>query len=122
MLVLSVKLRNSILREADKKEICAEVFLKNTSINGVKRGCSGFVRNKNTGTCVYVDTESSCYGPLSGKTLVRFAYDTKDYSSTRIKNGSNQFVESNPEVISKKIVEMLGAAPAELKDGFKAKD
>lgn len=106
MLILSTKLKNAIIREATKKNLSLNIQLKNLSINGVKRGCSGFVFIDN-GPCVYVDTESSCYQPLIDKTLVRYARDNHDYSSNKIKNGYNQFVPSDPAIVAQKIVSMM---------------
>lgn len=106
MLILSTKLKNAIIKEATKKGLSFEIQLKNTSINGIRRGCSGFIFVPD-GPCVYVDTEISCYQPLRDKTLVRYAKDNHDYSSNQIKNGYNQFVPSDPVVIAQKIVNML---------------
>lgn len=106
MLILSTKLKNAITKEATKKGVSLNIQLKNISINGIKRGCSGFVFITN-GPCVYVDTESSCYHPLSNKTLVRYARDNHDYSSNQIKNGYNQFVPSDPAIVAQKIVSMM---------------
>lgn len=91
-MLLKTKLKNLLLAEATKQEIELEFYLKNISINGVNKGCSGHVVNKNTGSCVYLTTEESAYGPLQGKAMYRLAKDTKDFSSNGLKNGNNRWV------------------------------
>lgn len=63
-----------------------EVYLSDIKINGDIRGCSGFIRNPETGTIVYVNTERSAYGPLSDKYMYRTAKHLKDYTG-----GSNRW-------------------------------
>jgi hypothetical protein len=56
MLILSTKLKNAINAHANGMDL---VFtLKNISINGVKKGCSGFIRNNTNGSVMYVTTQS----------------------------------------------------------------
>lgn len=90
-MLLKTKLTNQLNTAAIAQEMEIEIFLKNISINGVKRGCSGHIVNKTTGACVYVDTETFCYSPLAGKAMYRLARDTKDFSSNSLKNGYNRW-------------------------------
>lgn len=66
MLILSTKLRNQFPQKHD-------VALRNISINGDKRGCSGFISHN--GNIVYVNTEPC--GRLG--MMYRTAESTKDY-------------------------------------------
>ena len=58
--------------------------LKNVSVNGQRRGCSGFIVENSTGKIVWVDTEPFFTGGLFGNSnqtlLYRFAKHIKDYS------------------------------------------
>jgi hypothetical protein len=74
MLILSTKLRNRFLSTHN-------VTLKNISVNGDKRGCSGFIERE--GAIVYVNTEV-----LGGGYLYRTAKHLKDYSG-----GVNQYAK-----------------------------
>lgn len=90
MLLLSTKLKNNL----DKRYTVA---LRNISINGNKRGCSGFVSlNDNH---VYVDTENTAVGYL-----YRTAQHNKDYTGgvncfartlEQLVNGINKLIQSN---------------------------
>ena len=90
-MLLKTKLTHQLNAAAMAQEIEIEIFLKNISINGVKRGCSGHVVNKSTGSCAYVNTETFCCSPLAGKVMYRLARDTKDFSSNSLKNGYNRW-------------------------------
>jgi hypothetical protein len=67
MIILSTKLKNRFLSTNT-------VFLKNISVNGDKRGCSGFIQRDNA--IVYVNTERC--GSLGY--MYRTAKHLKDYS------------------------------------------
>lgn len=97
MPLLSIKTKNLIEKAAKSSvpPVNVVVTAKNTSVNGQKRGCYGFVKNLDTGSCVYFDTESSCYGPLVDKVLYRYAKNEKDYSSTGLANAYNHFCVQN---------------------------
>lgn len=73
-ILLAIKLKNMLPKEYTCK-------LKNITINGYKRGCSGFIQHG--GATVYVNTQG-----LNGLYLVRTAEDDKDY-----RGGRNFFVE-----------------------------
>ena len=60
-----------------------EFYLKNININGVKKGCSGFIKNPQNEKIVYINTESSCYQPLSDKILYRTAESLRDWTGGR---------------------------------------
>jgi hypothetical protein len=66
MLILSTKLKNQFTPTD-------QVHLKNISVNGDKRGCSGFIQRG--AAIVYVNTEV-----LGGGYLYRTAAHLKDYS------------------------------------------
>jgi hypothetical protein len=66
MLILSTKLKNRF-------SPAHQVNLKNISVNGDKRGCSGFISL--AGAIVYVNTEV-----LGGGYLYRTAAHLKDYT------------------------------------------
>ena len=79
--IMSVKLKNAINKAYGKP---LEFKLSNISVNGDKRGCSGFVKNPENGVVVYVNTEKSVLKSLGY--LVRYARDFKDYTGTRNRN------------------------------------
>lgn len=74
--ILSTKLRNAIMRENPSANY--EFHLRNIIVNGNKRGCSGFIVNKDNNVVVYVNTEQTC-NPMLGY-MYRFADSIKDYS------------------------------------------
>ena len=61
-----------------------EVSVKNISVNGVKRGCSGFLTTTDTGKICYITTEPACDGGLFGNpdkaVMMRTAKSLKDYT------------------------------------------
>lgn len=61
-MLLSVKLKNGLTSLAEQMGMDITTHLKNITVNGQKRGCSGFVTCGES--CVYVTTEHSCYGPI----------------------------------------------------------
>lgn len=80
MLILSTKLRNAVTKAFINPENL-EFKLRNISINGYKRGCSGFIRNKANNAIVYVDTEEPCYAELHF--MYRYADHMADYTGYR---------------------------------------
>ena len=72
-LILATKLRYALQKRGGKYVYS----LSNVRINGVNRGCSGFIRNKENGTCVYVDTEIPVYNVM-GLYMFRYADNEKD--------------------------------------------
>lgn len=104
-MLLKTKLTNQLCEEAEKQGVNIEIVLKNISVNGSKRGCSGHVINNSTGSCVYLNTEASVYGPLSDKVMYRLAKDAKDYSSNSLKNGNNRWCK--PEDLASSVIHTL---------------
>lgn len=104
-LLLSTKLKNRI------KKIPGDFtfFLKNITINGEKRGCSGFIRNNHNNTYVYVDTERSVYGGVPNY-MYRYANNEKDYTGYR-----NRWADTLDE-LAHGIENLLGSSPAEQHD------
>lgn len=79
MLILSTKLKNAINAHSNRMNLT--FTLKNISINGAKRGCSGFIRNNENGSVIYVNTEEPCLSNLHY--MYRYADDEKDYRGYR---------------------------------------
>lgn len=71
-----VKVRNSLKNEPNLELVNAS----NIRINGVLKGCSGFIVNKDTNKCVYFTTEHSVLDSLGF--MYREAFDTKSYGGT----------------------------------------
>lgn len=81
MLILSTKLKNQF-------SSAHTVALKNISVNGDKRGCSGFIARGDA--IVYVNTEV-----LGGGYLYRTAAHMKDYSG-----GVNRYAKDLAGLVS----------------------
>lgn len=79
MLILSTKLKNAINAYANGMDLTFTI--KNISINGSKRGCSGFIRNNANGSVVYVNTEDTHCSWLHY--MYRYADNEKDYTGYR---------------------------------------
>jgi len=102
--LLSTKLKNMIRREAACDGYEPEFSLENILINGSKRGCGGFIRNPLNGTAVYVNTEHSVYGGITGY-LYRYAENVESYSRG---HGRNHFTaEYDPEMLASDVCEFL---------------
>lgn len=97
-MILTTKLRSLLKKIESGLEL--EFYLKNENINGMRVGCSGFVKNTENNKIVYVSTVKNCYEPLSKKNLIRVAKSLKDFSGER-----NQF--ATDEELASKIVELL---------------
>ena len=85
MLILATKLKNAINAQSGGMDL--QFTLTNISINGAKRGCSGFIRNKTNGTVVYVDTEKPCLSNLNY--MYRYADSERDYTGYRNRWANN---------------------------------
>jgi hypothetical protein len=81
MLLLATKLKNQFTP-------AHQVHLKNISVNGDKRGCSGFIQRGDA--IVYVNTEV-----LGGGYLYRTAAHLKDYSG-----GVNRYARDLPGLVA----------------------
>lgn len=115
-MITAIKLKNAILKEANKQNVPIECFLKNSKINGVIQGAYGHVININTGGCLYVDSEKRVLSSLDGKTLYRWAKDKKDWSSNSVTNGFNQWVPD--ELAAKTIVNALSEGIQNIREGY----
>ena len=96
-LLLKTKLKNMFEKANGNLEL--EYHLKNIVVNGLKRGCSGFVVNKNNNKVVYITTESTCASWLP-PIMYREAKSIKDYTG-----GRNNFTTKDKLV--KEVLKML---------------
>ena len=80
-IILKIKVKNMIMNKYGDKY---DYQLNNIQINGAKRGCSGFIFNKETKKVVYISTEISWLKPV----LIRTAKNNKDYTG-----GINNFID-----------------------------
>ena len=76
--------------------------LKNIRINGVLKGCSGFIFSEETGKFVYVLAEIDNY---VNKAMYRIARHGKDYSGGHSVAERNRYAEYSN--LAKEIVELL---------------
>lgn len=104
-LLLSTKLKNEIKKVPGDYTF----YLKNIKINGVTRGCSGFVRNNKNNTYVYVDTERCVYRALPNY-MYRYADNEKDYKGYR-----NRWADTVPELV-RNITKLLKSDPITERD------
>lgn len=91
MALLAVKTRNLISAACPRANLIFR--LKNIKINGVYRGCSGFVVNKDNDRVIYLNTENSA---MNLGFMYRFADSITDYSSLKYRN---RFAKSVPEFV-----------------------
>ena len=89
-----------LIRSLQKRKRNLAFDLEATKINGIVKGCDGFITNPDNGLIVYVNTESSVYAPIANKILVRYANSTSDY-----RGGLNNFVEVKD--LPEEIINML---------------
>jgi hypothetical protein len=107
MLILSTKLKNAVNKHANGMDLT--FTLKNISINGSKRGCSGFIRNNANGSVIYLDTEESC-ATFIPRFMYRYADNEKDYKGYR-----NRWANTLDELASA-ICTCLHSTPQEQND------
>lgn len=98
--LLAIRLRNRLSKESECENL--RFSLKNIAINGVKRGCSGFVENADSGVVVYVDTEPSVCG---NKLLWRYAESERDY-----RGYINMWARDEDDLVAQ-VAEALGVDP-----------
>lgn len=103
MLILSTKLKNAITKHSNGMDLT--FTLKNITINGSKRGCSGFIRNNANGTVVYVTTEEPCLSSLHY--MYRYADNEKDYT------GYHNRWANTLDVLATEICRLLHSTPQE---------
>lgn len=108
-MLLSVKLKNLVLKASEGKNIEPEFHLENIPINGVKKGCSGFVKNKNNGSVVYVTTEPESNG-ITRNYMYRYADNISDFTGYH-----NRWVDS-PEVLAEEICNLLKVPVSQARD------
>ena len=113
-MLLKTRLHNTIEKIAKEKGLFLKYDINNVSVNGIKKGCSGFITNTETGSCIYINTEHSCFGPISDKSMYRYAKDNKDYSSTSIINGNNRFCPD--DFLAENVVKLLIEGKAIIKN------
>ncbi len=104
--ILARKLKNAIVKANPTGEY--EFDIKNISVNGQKRGCSGFIRSLTNGSVVYVTTEELVYSPL--KYMYRYADNMKDYTGYH-----NRWATTLDELAGN-IGELLKSTPTEAND------
>jgi len=88
--LLMTKLKNALT----KPEKNLTFFLQNIRINGQKRGCSGFIKNNDNNTYIYVNTERCIYSGVPNY-MFRFADNEKDY-----KGYTNHWADTLPELVA----------------------
>lgn len=106
MLILSTKLKNAI--NAHAKGMDLTFTIKNISINGSKRGCSGFIRNNANNSVVYVTTEEIRLCNLHY--MYRYANHEKDYRGYH-----NRWADTLDELATN-ICRLLHSTPQEQND------
>lgn len=107
MLILSTKLKNAITRHANGMDLT--FTLKNISVNGDKRGCSGFIRNNANGSVVYVNTEDCLHAHIPCY-MFRYADNERDFTGY-----TNHFARSVDQ-LSGAICDFLKNTPQEQND------
>lgn len=107
--ILAVKTKNMIKRYAEAAGLKVEFCIKNISINGCKRGCSGFVVNTENNSIVYLNTEKSCASFLP-PILYRYADSVKDYRGYH-----NRWAEDLDD-LADSVVKLLKKTPQEARD------
>ena len=97
-IILKTKLSN---RLKTKAPFNVDTFLfKNIIVNKQRRGCSGYILNRDNRACVYVNTEPSCNPKCS------LLYHYADYDKNDFKNGKNRYAKDFDDLVSK-IIKML---------------
>lgn len=105
MMILTTKLKNALNKQGG--EMPLQFTLKNITINGAKRGCSGFVRNLANNTVVYINTEEPC---TYLKYMYRYADHEKDYTGYH-----NRWANSLEE-LAKATIDLLKKSPQMVND------
>ena len=109
MMILSTKLKNAI-NKGNNNNLQLEFYLKNISINGQKRGCSGFVRNTYNNSIVYINTEGIKWNGENRQYLYRYADTIKDYS------GYHNRWANSLEDLSNNILQLLEVPVSKTRD------
>lgn len=106
MLILTTKLKNAI----NKKKPGMEFSLHQISVNGNKRGTSGWIRNPENNSVVYVNTEGIKWNGRPIQYMYRYADDMKDTHGYH-----NRWATSLEELVNG-ITELLLFPVSEVKD------
>lgn len=106
MIVLSTKLKNVIQKKAVGMNL--SFSLRNIDINGSKRGCSGFIRNMENNSVIYVNTENPMLSNLHY--MYRYADNEKDF-----RGYCNRWANTLDE-LAENICKCLLITPQEAKD------
>lgn len=110
-LILATKLRNAFKKANKKYNYDLQLDIKNIIINGKKHGCSGFVTNKENGSCVYVNTEKPYC--LNLGVMYRYADNNKDFTGYSNRwTGKNYDVDSLADVI----LALLDKTPKQMRE------
>lgn len=100
-MILMTRLKNAIKKEIPN----AEFKLRNININGVKKGCSGFITNE--GVTVYVNTEEPALTNLG--LMYRYARNDSDYQGLRnrwVNTGEKDYVLNVIEALKKPLCQI----------------
>ena len=82
MLILTTKLKNAI----NKRISGMEFYLSQITVNGNKRGTSGFIKNPENGLIIYVNTEGIKWDGKGRQYMYRYADSVRDHSSLKYRN------------------------------------
>lgn len=95
--ILSTAMKNRLFKANSEleKPLVLAVSLTNITVNGDKRGCSGFVENRRNRKVVYIDTEKPVLDMGEKRFLYREAKNTRDYVG-----GRNQWAKSMEELVN----------------------
>lgn len=107
-LILSTKLKNALLKKADVQTHELTISLKNITINGIKKGCYGFIKNEKNSSIVCVNTEGSCLASLNY--MFRYADSFNDH-----RGYMNHWANSLDE-LTDEILQLLKKTPQEARE------
>jgi len=108
-MILATKMKNVLKKANENYGYDLQFDIKNININGSKRGCSGFVTNKENGSCVYINTELTGCSWL--ELMYRYADNNKDYKGYRNRWGGD---DNNINEMADNIMKMLKKLPKDV--------
>ena len=103
--ILMTKVKNAI-KKKQAEECLYQFYLKNIKVNNEKRGCSGFIKNRETGSTVYINTESTGLSWME-PFMYRYANDSSDYTGYR-----NRYAKTFDELVDA-IISLTAKRPEE---------
>lgn len=106
MLILTTKLKNAI----NKRKSGMEFYLRQITVNGNKQGTSGFIRNPENNSIIYVNTEGIKWNGQNRQYLYRYADNLKDYAGYH-----NRWASSLDE-LADSVIDLLKIPVCETKD------